>query len=264
MECKTIERMSLNNRHPEIDLPDLYQAVETGLDLSEILEAKEAAAEEYANQRIGKFTASDCYKLMTHENQIDKLPAGAETHVLEKVGEILTNSCSFSDDWTNAAMQWGKDHEVEAVERFVKEQNKEVKRYGGNQKFYQYEGDQKILAGHVGGTPDGDVDELTGLEVKCPNTTTHLKYLMGVVDAETLKKVEAKYYWQIHMYFLLTGKRAWYFMSYDPRIVNEAKQAHIVKIERNETDILRLITRLEMAVNRKVELLNELGYKIAA
>jgi len=239
---------------------DLHQAEISEVELNERLLLE--------TQRIGKFTCSEFHKLMTYENKIDEFPKGAETVVIEKVSEILTDSCNFSDSWTNDAMQWGKDHELEAVERFTKETGIKVAKIGIGQEFIEYQGDSDdILNGNAGGTPDGEIDDKRGLEVKCPDSKTHLNYIIGFkpimgkeeVIKPTLKEVEKRYYWQVQGYMLLTGKSEWQFVSYDPRFTDKTKQIVISKVERNETDIQRLIVRLRMAVRRKNELLKELG-----
>lgn len=217
--------------------------------------------------RIGKFTCSEFHKLMTYENKIDDFPKGAETVVIEKVSEVMTDTCSFSDDWTSDAMQWGKDHELEAVERFTQETGIKVKKIGTGQEFIEYSGEiDDILIGNTGGTPDGDIDEKTGLEVKCPSSKVHLGYGLGFMPISngagvimpTLKEVEKKYYWQVQGYMMLTGKESWYFMSYDPRFKNKAQQVIIAKVDRCETDIQKLKVRLRMAVQKKNEILNQL------
>ena len=216
--------------------------------------------------RIGKFTASEFHKLMTYEDKIDKLPAGAESYVMEKVGETLTESSSFNADWSTPEMDHGNFYELEAIQRFTKETGIEAQVTGDNQQFIPYTGEIEMLHEHVGGTPDGVINEEVGIEVKCPNTKTHLSYLIGNMPVKTakeeftpsLKMIEKKYYWQVQGCMMLTGKKAWYFVSYDPRIVKEDQQILIIRVQRDETDIQKLTTRLEMAVRRKIQIIQNL------
>lgn len=208
------------------------------------------------SDRVGKFTASSFDRLMTYENKIDELPAGAETLVLEKVAETMTGQCEM-DDIFSPYMEWGKDHELLAIEQFELATGIKAKHTGANQQLIDYNGDIEILRGHVGGTPDGIIDDETGIEVKCPKSKTHLEYLL-TVSPETMKQAQKKYYWQMQGYMMLTGKKAWWFISYDPRFADEKNRLLYCKIERNETDIQRLLIRLEMAVKRKNEILSQL------
>lgn len=241
-------------------IPNLHEADVSEVELNTRL-LLEAA-------RIGKFTCSEFHSLMTYEGQIDKLPKGAETVIIEKVSEVLTNSCSFSDSWTNDAMQWGKDHEVEAVQRFTEETGIAVKSIGNDQVFIEYKGESDdILNGNVGGTPDGDINDEVGIEIKCPSSKVHLNYLLDFWNAEkqaedhqvTLKQIEKKYYWQCQGYMLLTGKKKWFFVSYDPRFTDESKQILVQCVDRSEVDIQRLKVRLEMCVRKRNEILKEMG-----
>lgn len=215
-----------------------------------------------AQDRLGKFTASEFDRLMTYENRIDDFPAGAMSYVREKVAEVMTDSCDYDESFTSDAMQWGKDHELEAVERFHKETDLQVVYYGDQQKFINYQGKKDdILNGNCGGTPDGHIDKDNGIEVKCPLSKTHLSYILDIRDAVTFKETQKKYYWQVQGYMMLTGRKAWYFVTYDNRFKDVSKQIHIIKIVRDETDIQKLRTRLEMAVRAKNEILKVMKFK---
>lgn len=210
--------------------------------------------------RIGKFTPSEFYRLMTYEDDVNKWPGGAETYAMEKAAEHLTNSCDFNTGWQSEDMARGNEMEPKAVERFVKETGISVDWFGENQSFIEYRGDNKILLQNVGGTPDGSIDQEVGLEIKCPKSKTHLSYIMNL-NAETFKKEVTNYYWQVQGYMMLTGKAAWFFVSYDDRFVDPSKQVLILRIDRNETDIQKLLARLEKAVLRKNEILKQIKEK---
>jgi hypothetical protein len=80
--------------------------------------------------------------------------------------------------------------------------------------------------GEIGASPDGFVNDDGTLEIKCPNTATHLETLIT-------KKVPKQYYAQIQGQLLLT-QRAWCdFVSYDPRLPENA-QMIIIRVERDK------------------------------
>jgi hypothetical protein len=204
-------------------------------------EELETAETTWLKERWGKFTASEMHRLMTNGRAKDSLSAGALTYIIEKVAEEL--SVFRRNDFSNAAIEWGKEHELEAIQAFELETGVRINNTGENQQF--------ILSdcGHWGGTPDGIIFD-SGVEVKCPDSKTHLLYL-DICDAESLKSIEIKYYWQIQAYLVLTGKNHWYFVSYDPRFKSEKLRLHYAQINRVEEDIELMRSRIEAAVARK-------------
>lgn len=156
-------------------------------------------------------------------------------------------------EFSSAAMEWGVEHELEAVEQFESMTGIRVNHTGEHQQFILSE------CGQWGGTPDGITFE-SGIEVKCPESKTHLLYL-SVVDAETLKETEAKYYWQIQAYMQLTGKRHWHFASYDPRFYVEHLRLHHCVIERVDDDAALMLQRIELAVAARNQIIEKLTRK---
>ena len=198
----------------------------------------QAREREWLAQRLGKFTASQFSKLTTCPNK-DELPAGAITYVMEKVVEIATDF-EPEQGFTSAAIQWGKDHELEAIERFEDAFNYKVDFTGENQAFIDY---PELRAG---ATPDGLIGNNAGVEVKCPNSSTHLKY-MAIKCENSLKQIAPEYHWQIQGQLMITGRDRFYFVSYDPRFKDFDLQLHIAIIEPVADDIEFLKQRLSMA-----------------
>jgi hypothetical protein len=202
------------------------------------IETQEERRAKWLRQRQGKFTASEFHRLMGYPER-DTLPKGAMTYAKEKAVELLADI--EPDTYTSPAMQWGIDHEAEAVEAFKRRTGLSVQFDANRQEFIQ-------IGEDIGGTPDGIISELSaGLEVKCPNSTTHLDY-MGICDAETLKDIKPEYYWQIQGLMLILGFKHWFFVSYDPRFRNEKHRIHIATILRNDSDIEKLDNRLSLAI----------------
>lgn len=201
---------------------------------------------EWLLERKGRFTASEIHRLCTTPTKPHELPKGAETYVIEKVAEALTDG--LPEMFTSASMQWGKDHELEAIQKFAKARKLKVQNIGDDQKFVKY-------GRHCGCTPDG-LGVGYGVETKCPNSSTHVVY-KSVQNGDDLKKVKPEYYWQIQSSMLFTKKKFWYFVSYDPRFSNTKHHLHIAKIERNEFDIEFMKHRLELAIEMKQRLIKE-------
>lgn len=220
-------------------MPDLSQAFVS----TEELDKKEA----WLKQREGKFTSSNCHKLMTYENKLDEFPKGAMTYVEEVVIEILTAG-KGKKNFKNDSMDRGNEEEKFAVVKF--EEKTGLKLYATNedQEFIQ-------MCSYFGGTPDGLFNEDGLVEIKCPDSKTHIFYLRNIKSWENLKKICSNYYWQIQGNLLATGRKTAYFISYDDRFENEEHQFLYIEVPRNDEDIDKLKKRLQMAEKHKQELL---------
>lgn len=215
-----------------LKLPNLHSAV--------ISETEIDKQEAWLNQRKGKFTASEFVRLMGYEDK-DVFPDGAVTYVTEKVLEIVTTG--ERKQLSTASVDWGSETENEAVEVFSEKYGLQVYNFGDNQQYVEFTPD-------VGCTPDGLIDKELGIETKCPDSKTHLHYLENLT-IENFKKECTKYYWQIQGSMYITGRKAWFFISYDPRFKKENKRLFVLKIERNDIDIAKLEKRLTEAIKRK-------------
>jgi len=209
----------------------------SGFDKSAPLKTAEEIRKEWLLERIGKFTASEFHKLTTAPTK-KELPVGAITFTGEKTVEMLTE---FLDErFVTKDMQWGIDHELEAIEEFEKRTNFKVDKTGINQELI-------TLGKNIGGTPDGLIGKDSGIEVKCPKSTMHFKYL-NVANQEDLKNICADYYWQIQGVLYITGRKNWYFISYDPRFKNKAQQLHFIEVKPDKEDQKFLADRLTLAI----------------
>lgn len=201
---------------------------------------------EWYEARCGKFTPSEVHKLMTIPPSGD-LSKGAITYIKTKVSEILTLDFSNNEPFSNMATDWGNQYEDEAINIFADVADTEIIRPG----FI-------IRNEYFGGTPDGlDKEHRFGIEVKCPfNPSIHLDNLL--LNSVEFKKVRKPYYWQMQAYMALTGIPEWYFISYDPRQVDNCKMK-VIKMDRCDEDVVLLRERMKMANEYKTQLLETLN-----
>ena len=109
-----------------------------------------------------------------------------------------------------------------------------------------------------GCSPDGMLNEKTGIEIKCPyNNENHVLHMM-VGNGDDLKRIKSEYYWQVQMSMLVTGAESWYFVSYNPCFMGKFRM-HVALIERNDADIAELKSRLLMAANIKNNIIKQLS-----
>lgn len=149
--------------------------------------------------RPAHLSPSQFHRMMTSGRKKDEVFGKTAYSYAE---EIVQRMLGVHDDFTNDAMQWGIDHEPEAIERYSLETFNDVQE---KDRITHPDFD------YISGEPDGLVDNQPGIiEVKCPNSSNHFKNL---VNAEQI----AQYRWQIQGYLWLTEREWCDFVSYDPR-----------------------------------------------
>lgn len=169
---------------------------------------------EWHEQRLGKATASSIYKIMART----KTGYGADraNYQAQLVAERLSGRPT--DNFTNSAMQWGVEKEAEARLAYA-----------------EYIGDLVPEIGFLdhpviewsGASPDGLVGFDGLLEIKCPNTATHIATLKGA-------GIDRKYLLQMQWQMDCSGRDWCDFLSFDPRMPDEMR-LHVRRVERDET-----------------------------
>lgn len=182
--------------------------------------------------RIGKVTASRVADVMAkHKGGAEA--ASVKNYRAQLVCERLTGN--IEDTYTNGAMQRGIGLEPQArtCYEFMKGVTVE----------------QVAFVDHPtipmsGASPDGKVDADGLIEIKCPNTSTHIEYLLG-------GKPPAQYIPQMNWQMACTGRQWVDFVSYDPRLPEEM-QLFVVRLERDESSIKEMEAAV-IAFNDTVE-----------
>ena len=192
---------------------------------------------DWLHLRIGKITASECWKLFEKGRGSEYFGKQAKTYIRNKAAEVLTLEIVNGGRSNMPAMEYGLANEFEAVQRFEKEKGLSVEYFGAaNPKFFEYDD-------FSGGSPDGLLPDAI-IEVKCPfNSGEHLAHL-ELETPEDLKDYAPEYYWQMTMNMLVCKKQKGWFISYDPRFADEKLQIKIIEVPRIETDIELLKERI--------------------
>lgn len=164
--------------------------------------------------RAGKVTASAIYKVLART----KTGYGADraNYHAQLVAERLTGVPGES--FSNAAMQWGTDQEPNAREAYSILIGDSIAEIG----FVDHPAIQM-----AGASPDGLVGFDGLVEIKCPNTATHIATLTGAA-------IDRKYLLQMQWQMDCTGRDWCDFASFDPRLPDEM-QLHVRRVERDET-----------------------------
>jgi len=166
--------------------------------------------DEWFAARLGKVTASRVADV------IAKTKTGYSTsrdnYMAQLVCERLTGQ--KGESFSNAAMQWGTDTEPKAREAYMAARFEIVTEVG----FVNHQ-----TIEDAGASPDGFVGDLGLIEIKCPNTATHIDTLLS-------QTVPSKYNTQMQWQMICTGRHWTDFVSYDPRLPAEL-QLFIKRVE---------------------------------
>ena len=155
-------------------------------------------SDEWFAARCGKVTASRVYDIMPGAK--GAYLASRKNYMAEKVCEILTGQPAES--FASAAMQWGTDMEPLARSAYEAKTGAWVTEYG-------FRLADKCL--NLGCSPDGLVHPDGGIEIKCPNTATHIATITGA-------PIDQRYIYQMQTAMLIFGRAWWDFVSFDPRL----------------------------------------------
>ena len=159
----------------------------------------EQRSDEWFAARCGNVTASRLADLMAKTKS--GYSASRQNYMAELICQRLTGKSESG--FSNAAMQRGTDLEPVAREMYLLNQfDAEVTEVG----FIPH----PDIAG-FGASPDGLVGSEGLIEIKCPNTWTHL---------ETIKtrKPKSQYILQMHAQMMCTGRSWCDFVTYDDRL----------------------------------------------
>lgn len=189
---------------------------------------------EWFATRCGRVTASCIYKVMART----KTGYGADrgNYHAQLVTERLTGT--VAESFSNAAMAWGTDTEPMARDAYSESALVVVNEVG----FVAHPTIEMS-----GASPDGLIGDSGLVEIKCPNSATHIGTLRG--DA-----IDRKYILQMQWQMACTG-RAWCdFASFDPRLPMEM-QLHVRRVERDpelieevESEVRKFLAEVDEAV----------------
>lgn len=155
-------------------------------------------SEEWHAARLGKVTASRIADMMARTR--NGWGASRGNYMAELICERLTGAPT--ERYTNAAMQWGTDTEPQARAAYEFVTGRTVTECG----FVDH---PEIKM--AGASPDGLVGEDGLIEIKCPNTATH-------IDTLLTEAIPQKYRLQMLWQMACTGRKWCDFVSFDPRM----------------------------------------------
>lgn len=130
-----------------------------------------------------------------------------------------------TEGYTNAAMQWGTEKEPEARAAYEFKADVDVAEIG-------IVPHPAIAGTHA--SPDGLVGDDGLIEIKCPNTASHVETLLG-------DEIAGKYVTQMQWQMACTGRKWCDFVSFDPRLP-ESMALFVKRVHRDDKRIAELET----------------------
>lgn len=166
--------------------------------------------------RAGKLTASR----MSDALAKTKTGWGASRANLmaQLIAERLTGEPQES--YQNEAMRWGTEKEPDARDAYAFQANVHIVQVG----FVEH-----TTIAMAGASPDGLVGDDGLIEIKAPNTATHIETLLG-------HEIPAKYRTQMLWQMACTGRKWCDFVSFDPRMPSNM-QMFVKRLHRDDATI---------------------------
>lgn len=200
----------------------------------------EQGTPEWFAQRLGKVTASRVADIIAKTQSGSA--ASRKNYLAQLVAERLTGQAA--DSFKSGAMQHGTETEPMARMAYETETGLMVTEVA----MIQH---PKIEM--AGASPDGLVGEDGLVEIKCPNTSTHIATLMA-------DKAPSGYMAQMQWQMACTG-RAWVdFVSFDPRMP-EDMQLFIKRVPRDEkliaeyeAEVIKFLAEVQETVDKLIQL----------
>ena len=196
----------------------------------------EQGTEAWFESRRGKVTASRLSDVLATIKTGEA--ATRANYRAELIAERLTGRTV--DFFKNAAIQWGTDCEPLARAAYEAETGYMVTSVGLV--------DHPTIA-MAGASPDGLVLEEGTLEIKCPNTSTHISTLVA-------GKAPSQYIHQMQWQMACTGRKWCDFVSFDPRMPDHL-QLFIKRVPRDEeiiskaeAEVLKFLSEVDAVISK--------------
>jgi putative phage-type endonuclease len=207
-----------------------------------MIEMMDQGTEEWFTIRIGKVTASRVADVIAKTKT--GYSASRDNYMAQLVCERLTGQ--KGESFSNAAMQHGTDTEPLARAAYEAYADVLVDEVG----FVPHPSIEM-----AGASPDGLVGTDGLLEIKCPNTATHIETLLS-------QGVPGKYNTQMQFQMACTGRKWCDFVSFDNRLPAEL-QLFVKRVPRDEVfirlieaEIVQFLAELDDKINKLMKVKN--------
>ena len=179
--------------------------------------------------------------------RLGNVTASRDNYMAQLICERMTNT--VAESYTNAAMAWGTETEPLARAAYESLADVLVDEVG-------YIAHPTIE--RAGASPDGLIGLFGLLEIKCPNTATHIDTLIS-------DQVPTKHIAQIQWQMSCTGRTWADFVSFDPRLPS-GLQMFVKRVEFDaeyvamlKEEVIRFLVELDAKISKLNERLNHVN-----
>lgn len=211
----------------------------TGIDVLHV----EQGSDDWLRLRLGVITASEVSNVISKPRSGTKWTDMKMSYFHTLLAEVCTG---VSPEVNAKALSWGKQNEDSA------------------RTLFEFTTDVQVTEAPIlfkdetlrtACSPDGLCSNGFGLELKCPFTSRDfMKFRLGGFDA-----IKSAYMAQVQYSMWITGRDAWYFANYDPRMKREG--IHHVVVERDEKYMSDFSQMVPEFIEKMDEALAEIGFK---
>lgn len=191
----------------------------------------EQGTQAWHDLRAGKMTAS-------HATEIGNCGAGLKTYIYKMLA--AKHSSAELENYTNEHMERGIILEPQAREMYELQTGNKVEEVG----FVE-------MDKFIGASPDGLIGEDGGIEIKCLSDEKYFKMLVN-------KKPDSGYVWQCQMSLLVTERKWWALVYYNP---NFEESMIIFDVAPDEEKYEKLLAGFEMGKDLMKEIENKICLK---
>lgn len=196
----------------------------------------EQRSDEWFAARCGKVTASRVSDVVSRTKS--GYSASRANYMAELLIERITGKPA--EKFQSPAMEWGTKVEEQARSAYETSSGLLVIETG----FVPHS-----IIPNTGASPDGLLGEDGLVEIKCPNSATHLE---TILDAEIPGRYQTQMLWQM----ACTGRKWCDFVSYDPRMPDGMQifirrfERDDEKIEQLEAEVMKFLAELDEKIEK--------------
>jgi putative phage-type endonuclease len=210
-----------------------------------MIEKVEQGTPEWFAARLGNVTASRVADVIAKTKS--GYSASRDNYMAQLICERMTGT--VAESYTNAAMAWGTETEPLARAAYESLADVLVDEVG-------YIAHPTIE--RAGASPDGLIGLFGLLEIKCPNTATHIDTLIS-------EQVPTKYITQMQWQMSCTGRTWADFVSFDPRLPS-GLQMFVKRVEFDaeyvamlKEEVIKFLAELDAKISKLNERLNHVN-----
>lgn len=176
------------------------------------------------DQELAEYKKANPKSQAKYKDDETVLGDGAISYILEIIQGL---EGAPKEHYYSPSMEWGNEQEPQAVIRYCEDYGYDL---FADDVIYTSQGGTVFFVGDdlLGCTPDLILANKV-VQVKCPDSSTHLKYKL-FLNEDNFRQTQEKYFYQMQLEMMLSERKDSDFFSFDPRFKREKMQTHKVEV----------------------------------